>query len=99
MGSLGWGWMRSRSRGALWLRSLGCVLGALFTPAALGLLPWHWRWLHAVPIEGVIGRLVASSLVVYLNIQGAWLVAAVLARSGHLLRCCGQLLDDETVGG
>jgi DNA segregation ATPase FtsK/SpoIIIE, S-DNA-T family len=82
MGSLGWGWMRSRSRGSVWLRCLGSGLAVLFTPAVFGLLPWHWRWLHALPVEGVIGRLIASSLVVYLNIQGAWLVAAALAGAG-----------------
>jgi S-DNA-T family DNA segregation ATPase FtsK/SpoIIIE len=77
-----WTWMRSRSGGSLWLRSLGTVLAVLFVPAVFGLLPWHWRWLHAVPVEGVIGRLVAGSLVVYLNMQGAWLVAAALAAVG-----------------
>ena len=44
-------------------------------PAVFGLLPWHWRWLHVVPIEGVVGRLISGLLVVYLNIQGAWVVA------------------------
>ena len=82
MGGIGWGWLRSRSSGSVWLRSLGTVLVILFVPAVFGLLPWHWRWLHAVPVEGVIGRLVAGSLVIYLNTQGAWLVAAVLAIAG-----------------
>ncbi len=53
-----------------------------FLPTVFGLLPWHWHWLHAVPVEGVIGRLIAGVLVVYLNIQGAWLVAGVLAVAG-----------------
>jgi len=82
LGGLGWGWMRSRSTGMAWLRWIGCALAMVFLPAVFGLLPWHWRWLHAVAVEGVIGRLVASLLVVYLNIQGAWLVAAVLAGAG-----------------
>jgi S-DNA-T family DNA segregation ATPase FtsK/SpoIIIE len=82
IGGLGWSWIRSRSGLALWLRCAGYVLACVFTPAALGLLPWHWRWLHVLPIEGVIGRLVASSLILYLNLQGAWLVAAVLASAG-----------------
>ena len=82
IGSIGWGWMRSRSRGTVWLRCLGSVLAVLFTPAVFGLLPWHWRWMHALPVEGVMGRLIASSLVAYLNIQGAWLVAAALAGAG-----------------
>jgi DNA segregation ATPase FtsK/SpoIIIE, S-DNA-T family len=82
MGSIGWGWMRSRSGGSIWLRCLGSALAVLFTPAVFGLLPWHWHWMHALPVEGVIGRLIAGSLVAYLNIQGAWLVAAVLAGAG-----------------
>ncbi len=82
LGGLGWGWMRSRSGGSVWLRWVGCVLALVFMPTVFGLLPWHWHWMHAVPVEGVIGRLVAGVLIVYLNIQGAWLVAAVLAGAG-----------------
>ena len=78
-GGLGWGWIRSRTNGAIWLRSLGAVLAISFAPAVFGLLPWHWRWAHALPVEGVIGHLIAGSLIVYLNMQGAWLVAAALA--------------------
>ena len=82
MGSVAWGWMRSRWAGAAWLRGIGALLSLVFLPAALGLLPWHWRWLHAVPVEGVVGRLCASFLVAYLNVQGAWIVAGVLALAG-----------------
>ena len=82
LGAMGWGWMRSRSGGSAWLRWAGCVLAVVFLPAVFGLLPWHWHWLHAVPVEGVMGRVMAGVLVVYLNIQGAWLVAAVLAGAG-----------------
>ncbi len=82
MGGLGWGWMRSKSGGSVWLRAAGTLLAMVFVPTVFGLLPWHWRWLHAVPVEGVIGRLVAGSLVVYLNLQGAWLVAGAFALAG-----------------
>jgi len=82
MGGLGWSWMRSRSGGSALLRWVGVVLAVVFLPAVFGLLPWHWHWLHAVPVEGVIGRIVASTLVVYLNTQGAWLVSAALAVAG-----------------
>ncbi|HET6169933.1 MAG TPA: DNA translocase FtsK [Terracidiphilus sp.] len=82
LGGVGWNWMRSRSGGAAWLRWIGCALTVVFLPAVLGLLPWHWRWLHVIPVEGVMGRLVSGMLVVYLNPQGAWLVAAVLAGAG-----------------
>jgi S-DNA-T family DNA segregation ATPase FtsK/SpoIIIE len=74
--ALGWTWMRSRPGGSPMLRWMGTLLALTFLPTIFGLLPWHWRWLHVVPIEGVVGRLMSGVLVVYLNIQGAWLVAA-----------------------
>jgi S-DNA-T family DNA segregation ATPase FtsK/SpoIIIE len=82
LGGIGWTWMHSRPGGSAWLRWTGTVLALVFVPAVLGLLPWHLRWLRVVPIEGVVGRLMAGLLVTYLNIQGAWLVAAVLAAAG-----------------
>src|SRR5579863_4799779 len=82
MGGIGWTWMRSRPSGSPILRWTGTLLTVAFLPAVFGLLPWHWRWLHVVPVEGVIGRLMAGFLVVYLNIEGAWLVAAAMAASG-----------------
>jgi len=82
LGGVGWSWMHSRSAGTAWLRWIGCALAVVFLPAVFGLLPWHWHWLHAVPVEGVMGRLVADALVRYLNIQGAGLVAVVLALAG-----------------
>ncbi len=82
MGAVGWTWMRSRPGGSLILRWIGTLLTVAFLPAVFGLLPWHWRWLHAVPVEGVVGKLMAGLLVIYLNIQGAWLVALALAICG-----------------
>ncbi len=82
MGAVAWGWTRSRWTGTAWLRVLGMVFALAFVPAAFGLLPWHWQWLHAVPVQGVIGRLMAGMLVGYLNVPGAWLVAGVLAAAG-----------------
>jgi S-DNA-T family DNA segregation ATPase FtsK/SpoIIIE len=82
LGGIGWTWMHSRSGGSAWLRWTGTLLALAFVPTVFGLLPWHWRWLHVLPIEGVVGRLMSGLLVTYLNIQGAWLVAAVLAAAG-----------------
>jgi S-DNA-T family DNA segregation ATPase FtsK/SpoIIIE len=82
LGGLGWTWMRSRPGGSAWLRSMGALLAIVFVPAVFGLLPERWLWLHAVPVEGVTGKLMAGLLVTYLNIQGAWLVAGVLAAAG-----------------
>ncbi len=85
MGDVGWTWMRSRPSGSAVLRGIGALLALAFWPALLGLLPWHWRWMHVVPIEGIVGRLTAGLLVAYLNLQGAWVVALVLAAGGLYL--------------
>jgi S-DNA-T family DNA segregation ATPase FtsK/SpoIIIE len=82
LGALGWGWIRSRPGGSVWLRWVGTVLALAFLPTCFALLPWHWRWLHVVSVEGVVGLLMAGLLVGYMNIQGAWLVAGVLALAG-----------------
>jgi S-DNA-T family DNA segregation ATPase FtsK/SpoIIIE len=79
---IGWNWMRSRPCSPVLLRWMGVLLALTFLPASFGLLPWHWRWLHALPVEGVVGRLMAGLLVGYVNIQGAWLVAGALAATG-----------------
>lgn len=81
-GVVGWTWMRSRPSGPAALRWIGILLALLFLPTVLGLLPWHWRWLHLIAVEGVVGRLMAGLLVKYLNVQGAWVVAGVLALAG-----------------
>ena len=82
LGGLGWNWVRSRSGGSAILRWMGTALTILFLPSVLGLFPWHWHWMHAVPVEGIMGRVVSGVLVVYLNIQGAWLVSAAFAAVG-----------------
>jgi S-DNA-T family DNA segregation ATPase FtsK/SpoIIIE len=82
LGAIGWTWMHSRPGGSPVLRWIGVLLSLTFLPTVFGLMPWHWRWLHLVPIEGVAGRLMAGLLVGYLNVQGAWLVSGVLAIAG-----------------
>jgi S-DNA-T family DNA segregation ATPase FtsK/SpoIIIE len=82
LGGLGWNWIRSQSAGSAVLRWMGTALSLIFMPAVFGLLPWHWHWMHTVPVEGVMGRVISGALVVYLNTQGAWLVAGVLALTG-----------------
>ncbi|MGA2086231.1 MAG: DNA translocase FtsK [Terracidiphilus sp.] len=82
LGGIGWTWMHSRPGGSPVLRWIGTLLAILFIPAVFGLLPWHWLWLGVLPVEGVVGHLMAGLLVGYLNIQGAWLVAGVLAATG-----------------
>jgi S-DNA-T family DNA segregation ATPase FtsK/SpoIIIE len=82
LAGIGWTWMNSRPSGSALLRWVGTLLALAFLPAVFSLLPWHLRWLHVLPAEGVVGQLVSGLLVTYLNIQGAWLVAGVLAAAG-----------------
>jgi DNA segregation ATPase FtsK/SpoIIIE, S-DNA-T family len=54
----------------------GAAIGLpVFIGALLSLLPWPLRWVHAVPIEGLFGRLLGDLLVHYLNYAGALIVA------------------------
>jgi DNA segregation ATPase FtsK/SpoIIIE, S-DNA-T family len=85
LGGLGWVWIRSQSNGTAWLRWTGVILTLAFLPAIVALLPWHWHWMHAMPIEGFTGRLMADLLIGYFNITGAWIVASVLAAGGLYL--------------
>jgi S-DNA-T family DNA segregation ATPase FtsK/SpoIIIE len=103
MGAVAWGWMRSRYAGPAWLRATGAVFALVFFPAAFGVLPWHWRWLHVIPLEGVLGRLVAGLLVAWLNVQGAAIVSIVLAAAGLYFalaisfRAIWETLEDRLV--
>jgi S-DNA-T family DNA segregation ATPase FtsK/SpoIIIE len=86
LAGIGWTWVANRQiprfAGSPILRWLGALLAIVFIPAVFAMLPIHWRWLHLLPVEGVLGRLMAGLLVGYLNMQGAWLVAGVLAAAG-----------------
>jgi DNA segregation ATPase FtsK/SpoIIIE, S-DNA-T family len=74
LGALGWTWLRSRPAGSLGAKVSGVLLYLLFAPAVFGLIPGHVRWMQALPVEGLTGRLVVDSLVQYLNFPGAAIV-------------------------
>jgi S-DNA-T family DNA segregation ATPase FtsK/SpoIIIE len=74
LGALGWAWLRSRPAGSASAKASGILLYLLFAPALFGLIPGHLRWMHALPLEGLTGRLVVDTLVHYLNLPGAAIV-------------------------
>jgi len=78
LGRLGLCWMRQRPAGSAMARLLGLGLWIVFAPAAIGLLPRTLFWRHALPIEGVTGRLLADAMVHYLNLPGASIVLALM---------------------
>ena len=75
---IGLRWMRSRSTGSALSKILGVALWLLSAPALLALLPGNLLWRHALPIEGVTGRLIADALVQYLNLPGTVVVLVLL---------------------
>ena len=68
-------WMRTHPVENPVVKALGAVGLIAFTSALLSMLPWSLRWAHAVPAEGLLGRLVGDLLVHYLNYVGAYIVA------------------------
>ncbi len=78
MAALGWTWMRSLPAGSPWAKFTGAALTMLFVPALFGLLPGHPRFLHGLPLEGLTGRLLADTLVHYLNYPGACIFAIAM---------------------
>ncbi len=78
LAGLGLAWMRSQPAATPWAKWTGVALWLLAAPALFALLPWHWHWRGAVPVEGLSGRLVGDLLVRCLNPIGATVVAVGL---------------------
>jgi S-DNA-T family DNA segregation ATPase FtsK/SpoIIIE len=82
---LGIRWFRSRKVGSPIAKILGGIWLLIFVPALLALLPGHLRWMNAIPIEGLFGRIVGDFLIHYFNLAGAYIVcASVLAVALYL---------------
>jgi DNA segregation ATPase FtsK/SpoIIIE, S-DNA-T family len=77
-GLLGARWFRSRRVQSPVAKSLGGIWLLVFVPAFLSLLPGHTRWLHVIPMEGLLGRVVGDFLIHYLNLAGAYIVCATV---------------------
>ena len=82
LGRIGVSWMRSQPAGSGAAKVVGLGLWLSFGPAAIALLPEflpsHLLWRHALPIEGVVGRLVADAMLHYLNLPGTCIVVALM---------------------
>jgi S-DNA-T family DNA segregation ATPase FtsK/SpoIIIE len=82
---LGIRWFRSRRIGSPLAKVLGGIWLLIFLPALLALLPGHLRWMNAIPIEGLFGRVVGDFLIHYFNLAGAYIVcASILAVALYL---------------
>jgi len=79
LGALAWKWIRSLQIKTPWAKWLGAALWFISVPALLGLLPGALKLRHALPIEGITGRLLAGLLIHYLNFTGATIATLSLA--------------------
>ncbi len=71
-------WFRSRAVQSPVAKTLGGIWLLLFVPALLAILPGHFRWMGAIPIEGLVGRILGDLLIHYLNIAGAYIVCTTV---------------------
>src|SRR5437660_4222311 len=78
MGMLGMRWFRSRAVQTPIAKTLGGIWMLLFVPALLAILPVHVRWMGAIPIEGLVGRIVGDVLIRYLTVAGAYIVCTTV---------------------
>jgi S-DNA-T family DNA segregation ATPase FtsK/SpoIIIE len=78
MAMLGMRWFRSRPVQTPIAKTLGGIWMLMFVPALLALLPVHVRWMGAIPIEGLVGRIVGDVLIRYLNVAGAYIVCTTV---------------------
>ncbi|MGB9361155.1 MAG: DNA translocase FtsK, partial [Candidatus Sulfotelmatobacter sp.] len=82
---LGIRWFASRKIQSPFAKTLGGIWLMMFVPALLALFPGNTRWLHVIPMEGLLGRVVGDVLIHYLNLAGAYIVcASVLAVALYL---------------
>jgi S-DNA-T family DNA segregation ATPase FtsK/SpoIIIE len=85
LGVLGVSWIRSQAIGAPRSKIAGFALFLFITPAVFGLLPGHMHWLGAVPVEGVLGRLLVDGMTAVLNYPGTCVLVATLLLIAVLL--------------
>ena len=71
-------WFRSRAVQAPVAKTLGAIWLLMFVPALLAILPGHLRWMGAIPIEGLAGRILGDVLIHYLNVAGAYIVCTTV---------------------
>jgi S-DNA-T family DNA segregation ATPase FtsK/SpoIIIE len=75
---LGARWFRSMKVQSPLAKSLGAIWLLMFVPAMLALLPGRMRWMHVIPVEGLLGRVIGDFLIHYLNLVGAYIVCATV---------------------
>ncbi len=93
---LGGRWFRSRTVGSPGAKFAGALMLLVFAPGMLGLLPGHLHWLRAIPIEGLLGRIVGDALIHWFNLAGAYIVCAAVLAIGLYLSTTFSFATLET---
>ncbi len=75
---LGIRWFRSMKVQSPLAKSLGGIWLLMFVPAMLALFPGQLRWMHVIPVEGLMGRVIGDFMIHYLNLIGAYIVCATV---------------------
>jgi S-DNA-T family DNA segregation ATPase FtsK/SpoIIIE len=75
---LGAKWFHSRPIQSPLAKGVGGVWMLVFVPGFMALLPGHLRWLHVIPMEGLLGRVVGDFMIHYVNLVGAYILCASL---------------------
>jgi S-DNA-T family DNA segregation ATPase FtsK/SpoIIIE len=71
-------WFRSRPINSPYAKTIGSLALLIFVAGLLGLPPWDFRWMGAIPAEGLLGRIVADALIHYFNVVGAYLICVAM---------------------
>jgi len=95
---LGGRWFRSRTVGSPGAKFAGALMLLVFAPGMLGLLPGHLHWRRAIPIEGLLGRIVGDALIHWFNLAGAYIVCAAVLAIGLYLSTTFSFATLETWG-
>jgi len=93
---LGGRWFRSRTVGSPGAKFAGALMLLVFAPGMLGLLPGHLHWRSAIPIEGLLGRIVGDALIHWFNLAGAYIVCAAVLAIGLYLSTTFSFATLET---
>src|SRR5215510_12083315 len=93
LGLLGVRWFKSLRVASPAAKAVGAAILLIFTPALLALMPWHLRWKHAVPVEGLLGRMVGDALLHYFNTIGAYIVSGTLVAVAFYLSTAFSFVD------
>ncbi len=78
LGLLGARWFRSRKVASPGAKAIGAASLLVFVPSLLALIPWTFRWMGAIPMEGLLGRIVGDALIHYFNLAGAYIVCSAM---------------------